>query len=67
MTNFRVEYFNEKENKLEVMFLDAEDSNEVKSLFKEKYSKKGRLSSVCDTKTYKLMLEKYGDLMRPLV
>ena len=66
MTNFRVEYFNDKSNEMKVMFLDAEDSNEVKSLWNQKHKDKGRLSSVCDTKTYKEMLEKYGDVMRPL-
>ena len=66
MENFRVEYFDEKTKQLNIMFLDAEDSNGLKSLWNQKYKNKGRLMSVCGTKEYKKMLEKYADIMRPL-
>ena len=64
--NFRVEYFNKETKQLNVMFLDADDSNTLKTLWNQKHSAKGRLLSVCDTQAYKRMLEKYGDIMRPL-
>lgn len=66
MENFRVEYFDEKTKQLNIMFLDAEDSNALKSLWNQKYKNKGRLMAVCGTKEYKKMLEKYADIMRPL-
>ena len=66
MKNFRVEYFDAKAKQLNTEFLDAEDSNDVKSLWSQKNKNKGRLMSVCETKEYKKMLEKYADVMRPL-
>lgn len=60
MKNFRVEYYDEKSKEMKVVFTDAEDLNEVKS--KYKYTS----MSVCETKEYKKMLEKYSDIMRPL-
>ena len=45
---------------MKVVFTDAEDLNEVKSKYKH------TSVSVCETKEYKQMLEKYSDIMRPL-
>ena len=45
---------------MKVIFVDALDLNEVKSKYKHKSM------SVCETKEYKKMLEKYSDIMRPL-
>lgn len=67
MKNFRVEYYDAKSSKLNVLFLDAEDSNDVKRLWNEKHKSKGQMLAVCETKVYKEMLEKYGKLMRPLM
>lgn len=67
MKNFRVEYYDAKSSKLNVLFLDAEDSNDVKRLWNEKHKSKGQMLAVCETKVYKEMLEKYGNLMRPLM
>lgn len=60
MKNFRVEYYDEKSKEMKVVFTDAEDLNEVKSKYKH------TSMSVCETKEYKQMLEKYSDIMRPL-
>lgn len=60
MKNFRVEYYDEKLKEMKVIFVDALDLNEVKSKYKHKSM------SVCETKEYKKMLEKYSDIMRPL-
>lgn len=60
MTNFKVEYYDEKPKEMKMVFTDAEDLNEVKSKFK--YTS----MNVCETKEYKQMLEKYSDIMRPL-
>lgn len=60
MKNFRVEYYDEKSKEMKVIFVDALDLNEVKSKYKHKSM------SVCETKEYKKMLEKYSDIMRPL-
>ena len=65
MVNFRLEYYNDKTKTLEVMFLDGEDSNDVKTLWNQKHKNKGKLMSVCNSKTYKEYLEKYGALMKP--
>jgi hypothetical protein len=64
MKNFRVEYFDVKTKQLNTEFLDAEDSNEVKSLWGQKNKNKGGLMAVCETKEFKKMLEKYADVMR---
>ena len=45
---------------MKVVFVDALDLNDLKSKCKHK------LMSVCETKEYKKMLEKYSDIMRPL-
>lgn len=66
MPKFRVEYFDKKEKALKTTFLDAEDSNDLKTLWNSKHSSKGRVIAVCDVKTYKEMLEKYKDMMNPL-
>ena len=66
MKNFRVEYFNKATNELKVTFLDAEDTNELKTLWNQKHKGKGVVTAVCETNVYKEMLEKYGSLMRPL-
>ena len=60
MTNFRVEYYDEKSKEMKVIFVDALDLNEAKSKYKHKSM------NVCETKEYKQMLEKYSDIMRPL-
>lgn len=66
MKNFRVEYFNNNTKELKVMFLFAEDTNDLKTLWNQKHKSKGNITAVCETKVYKEMLEKYKDLMRPL-
>lgn len=60
MKNFRVEYYDEKTKEMKVIFVDALDLNDLKSKCKHKNM------SVCETKEYKRMLEKYSDIMRPL-
>lgn len=60
MKNFRVEYYNEKSKEMKVIFVDAENLNDLK--LKCKY----KSMSVCETKEYKKMLEKYSNIMRPL-
>ena len=60
MKNFRVEYYDEKSKEMKVIFVDAENLNDLKLKYKHKSL------SVCETKEYKKMLEKYSDIMRPL-
>lgn len=60
MKNFRVEYYDEKTKEMKVIFVNALDLNDLKSKCKHKSM------SVCETKEYKRMLEKYSDIMRPL-
>lgn len=60
MKNFRVEYYDKASKSMKVIFVEAEDLNEVKSKCKHTNM------SVCETKEYKKMLEKYSDIMRPL-
>ena len=60
MKNFRVEYYDEKSKEMKVIFVDALDLNDLKS--KCKYNS----MSVCETREYKKMLEKYSNIMRPL-
>ncbi len=64
MVNFRLEYYDTKNKNLEVLFLDAVDSNEAKNLWNQKFKSKGKLMSVCNSKVYKEYAEKYKDLMR---
>ena len=66
MVKFRVEYFDEVKNEIAVINLDAEDSNDLKTLWNQKYKKKGKLIGVCDLKVYEEMSKKYGDLMKPI-
>lgn len=58
MTNFRVEYYDESAKQMTVKFVEAEDSNEVKSKLKHK------AMSICKNDDYKKFLEKYSDIMR---
>lgn len=60
MKNFRVEYYDEASKSMKVVFVEAENLNEVKLKCKRTNM------SVCETKEYKKMLEKYSDIMRPL-
>lgn len=60
MKNFRVEYYDEKSKEMKVVFVDAENLNDLKLKCKHKNM------SVCETKEYKKMLEKHSDIMRPL-
>ena len=60
MKNFRVEYYDEASKSMKVVFVEADDLNEVKLKHKHAHM------SVCETKDYKKMLEKYSDIMRPL-
>ena len=60
MKNFRVEYYDEKSKEMKVIFVDALDLNDLKSKCKH------NSMSVCETKEYKKMLEKYSSIMRPL-
>lgn len=66
MKNFRVEYYDTNKGKLNVLFLDALDSNDVKRLWNEKHKSKGKVLAVCETNFYKEMLEKHKDIMNPL-
>ena len=60
---FRIEYFNETENKIKLFFIEAIDSNEAKNIWNQKYKKQGRLVSICDKKVFEEMYKKYGCLM----
>jgi len=63
MKNFRIEYYDEKTNSMKVIFVDAEDTNEI---LKDPKYKNFKSKAICETKVYKEMLEKYSDIMRPL-
>lgn len=66
MVTFRIEYFNENENKIKLFFIEAIDSNEAKNIWNQKYKKQGKLISVCDKKVFEEMYRKYGSLMEPV-
>lgn len=66
MTTFRIEYFNENENKIKLFFIEAIDSNEAKTIWNQKYKKQGRLISICDKNKFEEMYKKYGCLMEPI-
>ena len=63
---FRIEYFNENENKIKLFFIEAIDSNEAKNIWNQRYKKQGRLVSICDTKVFEEMYRKNGCLMEPV-
>ena len=66
MVTFRIEYFNENENKIKLFFIEAIDSNEAKNIWNQKYKKQGKLISLCDKKAFEEMYRKYGSLMEPV-
>lgn len=61
---FRIEYYDFKDKNMKTDYLEALDSNEAKSLWNSKNSKKGKLSSLCEINAYNQMSQKYGHLMR---
>lgn len=63
---FRIEYFNETENKIKLFFIEAIDSNDAKNIWNQKYRKQGRLVSICDKNKFEEMYKKYGYLMEPV-